>query len=329
MPELPDVVVYAERLAALFAGRTLDEVRVLSPFVLRTVDPPLEAVRGRRLVGVRRAGKRIVLALDGDLFIVIHLMIAGRLRLRSAAARVNRQVLATFRFGREVVWLTEASPRQRAALHVIAGEAALATMNPGGLDVLQADVTPFAAALRRERRTLKRALTDPRLLDGIGNAYSDEILHAARLSPVTRTNRMTDDEIRRLLDAARETLTYWIDRTRAEVGDGFPETVTAFREGMRVHGRFRQPCPVCGSPVQRVVWAENEMNYCATCQTKGKVLSDRVLARLFGTAWEGWGLTPGGRDDDRTKRPPVRRANRSPEGRRILYVERATTHYGE
>jgi formamidopyrimidine-DNA glycosylase len=291
MPELPDVVVYIERLAARFGGRTLDEVRLLSPFVLRTVEPPPAAAHGRRVVGVRRVGKRIVLALEGGLFLVIHLMIAGRLRVRPASARPPRnQVLAVFRFGDDALWLTEASKKQRAALFVAAGEDALAAMDPGGLDVLRADLDTFAAAVRRERHTLKRALTDPHLFDGIGNAYSDEILHLARLSPVLRTDRISDEEIRRLYDAVRTTLAAWIARTRDEVGDGFPEKVTAFRDGMRVHGRFRQPCPVCGSAIQRIVLGENEMNYCATCQTGGKVLSDRVLAPLFGGSWKGWGL---------------------------------------
>ena len=291
MPELPDVVVYVERLAALLVGRPLDDVRVFSPFLLRTVDPPLSAAHGRKLTDARRVGKRIAMEFEGDLFVVVHLMIAGRLRLRPASARPNRsQTLAVFRFGDDALWLTEASKRQRAALYVVPGEAELAAMDPGGLDVLASDLNAFAEALRRERHTVKRALTDPRLFDGIGNAYSDEILHAARLSPVTRTDRLTADEVNRLYEAARATLRFWIERTRHEVGDGFPEKVTAFRDGMRVHGRFRRPCPVCGSPVQRVVWAENEMNYCATCQTDGRVLSDRALARLLGASWKGWSL---------------------------------------
>ncbi|MDQ7857620.1 MAG: DNA-formamidopyrimidine glycosylase family protein [Armatimonadota bacterium] len=290
MPELPDVVVYVERLAALFAGRRLDEVRLRSPFVLRTVDPPLDAAAGRTLRAVRRVGKRVVLALDGDLFVVIHLMIAGRLRLRRASARPGRDALAVFRFGADALWLTEAGTRRRASLHVVQGDAALAALDPGGLDVLTASPEAFTAALRRERHTVKRALTDPALFDGIGNAYSDEILHLARLSPVIRTDRLTDEEVGRLYAAARETLAAWIGRLRDEVGEGFPKKVTAHREGMRVHGRFRQPCPVCGAPIQRVVWAENEMNYCPVCQTGGKVLSDRVLARLLGRDWAGWGL---------------------------------------
>jgi formamidopyrimidine-DNA glycosylase len=290
VPELPDVVVYVERLAALLTGRRLDEVRLRSPFVLRTVDPPLEAARGRTLRAVRRLGKRVVLALDGDLFVVIHLMIAGRLRLRPVAVRPGREVLAVFRFGADALWITEAGTRRRASLHVVRGDAALAALDPGGLDVLTASPETFAAVLRRERHTVKRALTDPTLFDGIGNAYSDEILHLARLSPAARTDRLTDDEIGRLYAAARETLAVWIGRLRDEVGDGFPEKVTAFRAGMRVHGRFRRPCPVCGAPIQRVVRAEAEMHYCPTCQTGGKVLSDRVLARLLGRDWTGWGL---------------------------------------
>jgi formamidopyrimidine-DNA glycosylase len=295
MPELPDVVVYVERLNALLAGRRLDEVRLLSPFVLRTVDPPATAAAGRTLLGARRLGKRVVLALDGGLFVVIHLMIAGRLRLRPAAARPHRtQVLAVFRFGPDALWLTEASTRRRASVHVVAGEAALAALDPGGLDVLTASPEAFTAALRRERHTVKRALTDATLFDGIGNAYSDEILHLARLSPTARTDRLSDEEVARLHAAARETLAGWIDRLREETGAGFPEKVTAFRDGMRVHGRFRKPCPVCGAAIQRIVWAENEMNYCPVCQTGGKVLSDRVLARMLGRDWSGWGLREDG-----------------------------------
>lgn len=295
MPELPDVVVYVERLGALFTGRVLEDVRLLSPFVLRTVDPPIQATVGRRVTGVRRLGKRIAVGLEDSLFLVVHLMIAGRLRLRRASARPNpSQVLAVFRFGDDALWLTEAGKKQRASLHIIAGEAALRALDPGGLNVLEADLAAFEAALRRGRHTVKRALTDPSLFDGIGNAYSDEMLHLARLSPVKRTDRLTPDEVRRLYDAARMTLEQWIVRTREDVGIGFPETVTAFRDGMRVHGRFRRPCPVCGAPVQRVVWAEREMNYCAGCQTKGRVLSDRVLARLLGTSWAGWTLREDG-----------------------------------
>jgi formamidopyrimidine-DNA glycosylase len=294
MPELPDVVVYVERLRALLGGRRLDAIQLLSPFVLRTVDPPPATIQGRILVGTRRVGKRVVLEFEGGVFVVVHLMIAGRLRLRPASAKPNRsQCLAVLRFGADALWLTEASTKKRAALFVVAGEEALAAMDRGGLDVLTADLPSFAAALRRVRHTLKWTLTDPETFDGIGNAYSDEILHLAKLSPVLRTDRITDDEIRRLFEAARATLQTWIERTRQEVGEGFPEKVTAFRKGMRVHGRFRQACPACGAPIQRVVWAENEMNYCATCQTGGKVLSDRVLAPLFGKSWKGWGL----RDD--------------------------------
>jgi formamidopyrimidine-DNA glycosylase len=294
VPELPDVVVYVERLRALLGGRTLDQIQLISPFVLRTVEPPVTSAEGRTLVGTRRIGKRVVLELDGGFFVVIHLMIAGRLRLRPASSAPNRsQCLAVLRFGGDALWLTEASTKKRAALFVLEGEDALAAMDRGGLDVLTADLPSFAAAVRRERHTLKWTLTDPETFDGIGNAYSDEILHLAKLSPVLRTDRITDDEIQRLYDAARETLQMWTDRTRQEVGERFPEKVTAFRKGMRVHGRFREPCPVCGSPIQRVVWAENEMNYCPVCQTGGKVLSDRVLAPLFGKSWKGWSL----RDD--------------------------------
>jgi formamidopyrimidine-DNA glycosylase len=291
MPELPDVVVYVERIRALLGGRTLEQIQLISPFVLRTVEPPPRAAAGRALVGARRVGKRVVLELDGGLFVVFHLMIAGRLRLRPATATPNRsQCLAVVRFGDLALWLTEASTKKRAALYLLQGEDALAAMDRRGLDVLTADLADFAAAIRRERHTLKWTLTDPTTFDGIGNAYSDEILHLAKLSPVLRTDRITDDEIRRLYDAARETLLTWIARTREEVGEGFPDRVTAFRKGMRVHGRFREPCPACGAPIQRIVWAENEMNYCAACQTGGRPLSDRVLAPLFGKAWKGWGL---------------------------------------
>lgn len=295
MPELPDVVVYVERLVAQFAGRRLDEVRLLSPFVLRSVDPPIQTVIGRTLIGVRRLGKRIALVFERELFLVIHLMIAGRLRLRPASARPNpSQVLAVFRFGDDAVWLTEASKTRRASLRVIAGEAVLRALDPGGLNVLEADLAKFDAVLRTGRHTLKRALTDSRLFDGIGNAYSDEMLHLARLSPVKRTDQLTPEEVRRLYDSARTTLAEWIQRTREEVGDGFPETVTAFRAGMRVHGRFRRPCPVCGAPIQHIVRAETEMHYCAQCQTSGRVLSDRVLARLLGRSWKGWSLREDG-----------------------------------
>jgi formamidopyrimidine-DNA glycosylase len=295
MPELPDVVVYVERLIALLGGRTLDQIHLISPFVLRTVDPPVTAAHGRTLVGTRRVGKRVVLELEGALFVVFHLMIAGRLRLRPASAKLNRsQCLAVLRFGDDAVWLTEASTKKRAALYIVLGEDALAAMDRGGLDVLAADLASFAAAIRRERHTLKWTLTNPETFDGIGNAYSDEMLHLAKLSPVLRTDRITDGEIKRLFDAARDTLRTWIERTRDEVGEGFPEKVTAFRTGMRVHGRFRQSCPVCGAPVQRVVRADSEMNYCAVCQTGGRPLSDRVLAPLFGKSWKGWGLKDDG-----------------------------------
>ncbi|HEY8370792.1 MAG TPA: DNA-formamidopyrimidine glycosylase family protein [Thermodesulfobacteriota bacterium] len=286
MPELPDVTVYVEALRRRTVGRTLVAVRVASPFVVRTADPPLAEAAGRRVVDVRRLGKRIVLALDGDLFLVVHLMIAGRLHAKPAGARLaNRIALAAFDFPDETILLTEASTKKRASIHLVRGEAALADFDRGGLDVLSADLPAFRAALARESHTLKRALTDPRLFDGIGNAYSDEILHRARLSPVKLTGSLTEAEVERLYHAARDTLAEWIARLRAETGEGFPEKVTAFRPGMAVHGRYRQPCPVCGSPVQRIVYAENEANYCATCQAGGRLLADRALSRLLHADW--------------------------------------------
>jgi formamidopyrimidine-DNA glycosylase len=286
MPELPDVVVYLEALRARIAGQVLEGVRLASPFLLRSVDPPLSACAGRRVVGLRRLGKRIVIALDGDLFLVIHLMVAGRLRWKKPGSKIPGKLgLAAFDFDSGALLLTEAGSRKRASLHVAAGEEALAAHDRGGLEVLDADVPAFAEALRRERHTLKRSLTDPRLLSGIGNAYSDEILHRARLSPFKLTDALTDDEIERLFDASRDVLHEWTDRLRDEAGEGFPEKVTAFRKEMAVHGRHREPCPVCGSPVQRIVYSSNETNYCATCQTGGKLLADRALSRLLRKDW--------------------------------------------
>jgi formamidopyrimidine-DNA glycosylase len=286
MPELPDVAVYVESLERRLRGTTLERLRIASPFLLRSVDPPPAAAEGRALAGVRRLGKRIVLELEGQLFLVLHLMIAGRLRWRDrGAALPGRRGLAALDFGPGTVLLTEEGTVKRASLHVVAGRAGLAEHDRGGLDVFSASPAAFAAALRRENHTLKRALTDPRILDGIGNAYSDEILHAARLSPLAWTSRLDDEELDRLRVAARETLALWIERLRAEVGDGFPEKVTAFREGMAVHGRYREPCPVCAAPVQRIVYAENETNYCARCQTGGKLLADRALSRLLKDDW--------------------------------------------
>ncbi len=286
MPELPDVTVYLDCLAPRVVGQRLERVRLRSPFLLRTVEPPLAAVFGSRVLGVRRLGKRIVLAMEDERFVVLHLMIAGRLRWRPAAAAVPGKLgLAAFDFAHGTLLLTEASAKKRAALHVLAGEAALAALDPGGLEPLDADLASFRAAVRRERHTLKRTLTDPRILSGIGNAYSDEILHRARLSPVRLTDQLTDEELARLHTATQATLVDFTDRIRREVGEGFPEKVTAFRDDMAVHGRHGKPCPVCGTPVQRIARADNETNYCPTCQTGGKLLADRALSRLLKQDW--------------------------------------------
>ena len=286
MPELPDVTVYIESLAPRIVGQRLERVRLASPFLLRTVEPPLTELFGRRVHALRRLGKRIVIEFDGDLFLVIHLMIAGRLRWRPSGTKVPGKLgLAAFDFSSGTLLLTEASSRKRAALHVVRGEAALAALDPGGLEPLDADLASFRAAVLRERHTLKRTLTDPRILSGIGNAYSDEILHAARLSPVKLTQQLSDEEMARLHAATRSTLLEFTARIRNEVGDGFPEKVTAFRDDMAVHGRYEHPCPVCGTPVQRIVHAENETNYCPTCQTGGKLLADRALSRLLRADW--------------------------------------------
>jgi len=286
MPELPDVTIYCERLAARIVGATLERVTVVSPNLLRTAEPPLEAAFGRRAIGVRRVGKRIVVALDGDLFLVLHLMIAGRLRWRAAGTKAPGKVgLAAFEFSTGTAVLTEASTHKRASLHVVSGEAAVRALDPGGIEPLTATLDQFRAALLRGNHTLKRALTDPAALSGIGNSYSDEILHRARLSPLLLTSRITGEQIVRLHVATREILTEWTERLRAEVGDGFPERVTAFREGMAVHGRYKQPCPDCGAPVQRIVYAEHETNYCARCQTGGRLLADRALSRLLRSDW--------------------------------------------
>ena len=286
MPELPDITAYLEALTPRIVGQPLEHTRITSPFVLRTAEPPLAAAEGRMVVGLRRLGKRIVWEMEGRLFLVFHLMIAGRFKWRPPGAKSPGKVgLAAFDFPTGTLLFTEASPRHRASLHVVNGEAALAAHNPGGLDVLAADLPAFRAALQSESHTLKRALTDPRLFDGIGNAYSDEILHAAKLSPFQLTGRLSEEEIVRLYRAAQRTLLEWIARLRVEAGSEFPEKVTAFREGMAVHGRYKQPCPVCGSPVQRIRYAANEANYCATCQTGGRVLADRALSRLLKDDW--------------------------------------------
>jgi formamidopyrimidine-DNA glycosylase len=286
VPELPDVVVYLERLTARIVGQRLVRLRILNPFVLRSVAPPTSDADGRRVVGVRRIGKRIVLGLEGDLFIVMHLMIAGRLRWRAPDKPIRGKLAqAAFEFADGTLFLTEAGSKRRASIHLVSGEAALAEIDRGGIEPLTASLEAFTARLVSENHTLKRALTDPRLFSGIGNSYSDEILHRARLSPLTLTRRLEPDDVRRLFDATRETLVEWTGRLREEVGEGFPEKVTAFRDGMAVHGRYRQPCPVCGSPVQRIVYAENETNYCARCQTGGKLLADRALSRLLREDW--------------------------------------------
>jgi formamidopyrimidine-DNA glycosylase len=286
LPELPDVAVYLEALDRRIMGATLERVRLLTPFLLRSVDPPLAAVAGRRVTGLRRLGKRIVIALDGELFLVIHLMIAGRLHWKAAGARPPGKIgLAAFDFSTGTLLLTEAGTKRRASLEAVRGEAALRALDPGGLEALDADLAAFGAALVAENHTLKRTLTDPRVFSGIGNAYSDEILHRARLSPVKLTQALDPDEVRRLYEATRAVLAEWIERLRREAGEGFPEGVTAFRPDMAVHGRYGKPCPDCGSPVQRIVYAENETNYCARCQTGGRLLADRSLSRLLHSDW--------------------------------------------
>lgn len=286
MPELPDVVIYIERLQARVGRQVLDKVRLASPFVLRSVDPPIREAEGKKVIGFRRLGKRIVMGLEADLFLVFHLMIAGRFHWKERSAKLpGKLALAAFDFSVGTLLLTEASSKKRASLHLVRGEQSLQQFNRGGLEVLEVDFEAFRATLQKENHTLKRALTDPTLFSGIGNSYSDELLHRARLSPVKLTSQLNDDEVRRLYGATQETLTVWTDRLRREVGEGFPEKVTAFRDGMAVHGRYRQPCPVCGSPVQRIVYSENETNYCPRCQTGGRLLADRSLSRLLKSDW--------------------------------------------
>jgi formamidopyrimidine-DNA glycosylase len=286
LPELPDITVYVEHLERLLAGAVLERTLVRGLNLLRTFEPPLADAHGRRVTGARRLGKRVVLELEGAWFLVLHLMIAGRLHWHpSPGPRRGRATLATFAFDRGTLTLTEAGTKQRASLHLLTGEAALAALDPGGLEVLDASPAAFAARLAREDHTLKRALTDPRLFSGIGNSYSDEILHRARLSPLKRTPRLSADEVARLFEATRGTLCEWTERLRAAAGASFPEHVTAFRDGMAVHGRYRLPCPDCGAPVQRIRYADNETNYCARCQTGGRLLADRALSRLLGNDW--------------------------------------------
>ena len=286
MPELPDVTIYVERLAALTVGKPLDGIRIASPFVLRTVSPSPRDLIGAKVETVERLGKRIVLGFEGDRFLVIHLMIAGRLRWKKKGEKVPNKVgLAAFDFPNGSLIFTEASPKKRASLHVVAGRAALAEFDRGGLDVFGATLAQFAERLRSERHTVKRSLTDPTLFDGIGNAYSDEILHAAKLSPFRMTSSITDDEVQTLHRACITTLERWTQLFRDEIGDGFPDKVTAFRPEMAVHGKYGKPCPVCGTPVQRIVYADNEANYCPTCQTEGRLLADRSLSRLLKEDW--------------------------------------------
>jgi formamidopyrimidine-DNA glycosylase len=287
MPELPDVVVYVESLEKRVLGATLERVRVASPFVLRSAEPPISAAEGKTVRAVRRLGKRIVFVLDDDLFLVLHLMIAGRLAWTKKGAKIPGKVgLAAFDFTSGTLLFREASTKKRASIHLVRGEAALREFDRGGLEVLDATLADFQAALTRENHTLKRSLTDPTIFSGIGNAYSDEILHRARLSPVKLTSRLTPDETKALFDATHLVLREWTDRLRAETGDDFPDKgVTAFREGMAVHGRYKLPCPVCGSPVQRIVRGDHETNYCVTCQTEGKLLADRALSRLLHGDW--------------------------------------------
>jgi formamidopyrimidine-DNA glycosylase len=286
VPELPDIEAYVAALRRRVEGQILETARLASPFLLRTVHPSLGFVEGRRVEDVRRLGKRIVLALADDVFVAIHLMIAGRLHWKSRGAKIpGRRGLAAFDFPTGTLLLVEAATRKRAALHVLAGQESLAALDRGGLEVLAADRASFAAVLLSESHTLKRTLTDPRLFSGIGNAYSDEILHHARLSPARRTSQLAPEEVDRLYDSARGVLQEWTDRLARETAEGFPEKVTAFRQGMAVHGRFGKPCPDCGAPIQRVVYAENESNYCARCQTGGRLLSDRALSRLLREDW--------------------------------------------
>jgi formamidopyrimidine-DNA glycosylase len=287
VPELPDIVVYIEALESRILGQPIEKIEIRNPFVLRTASPPIVAAQGRRVDELRRIGKRIVLVLDGGLFVVIHLMIAGRLRWRPLESKPvgGKLTQAAFHFPNGVLFLTEAGTKHRASIHLVQGEDCLQPFERGGLEVLDATLDAFASRLRAENHTLKRALTDPVLFSGIGNAYSDEILHRARLSPLTLTGRLSDGDIARLFDSTRDTLAEWTKRLRAECGDEFPEDVTAFREGMAVHGRFGLPCPDCGAPVQRIRYADNETNYCARCQTGGRLLADRALSRLLKADW--------------------------------------------
>jgi formamidopyrimidine-DNA glycosylase len=286
MPELPDIAAYISALEARILAQPIERVRLASPFLLRTAQPPITDAEGRIVRELRRIGKRIAIGVEGDLWLVLHLMIAGRLHWRSPQAKLSgRQNLAAFDFPKGSLVLTEAGTKRRASLHVLRGEEGLRSVDPGGVDVLTSDFKSFRAALTAENRTLKRSLTDPRILSGIGNAYSDEILHAAQLSPVALTQKLDQQEWERLFAATARTLKFWIDRLRAEAEAGFPEKVTAFRKGMAVHGRYGEPCPRCGEKIQRIRYADNETNYCVRCQTGGKLLADRSLSRLLGSDW--------------------------------------------
>src|SRR5712664_3087695 len=286
MPELPDIAAYITALEPRIVAQPVDRVRLASPFLLRTAQPPITSVEGRVVDGLRRIGKRIAIGMEGDLWLVLHLMIAGRLHWRPARTKLaGRNSLAAFDFPSGSLVLTEAGTKHRASLHVLAGEEGLRSVDPGGIDIFTSDLSSFRDALTFENRTLKRALTDPRLVSGIGNAYSDEILHAAQLSPIALTHKLKPHEWEQLFAAARHTLGLWIDRLRAEAEAGFPEKVTAFRKEMAVHGRYGQPCPRCGEKIQRIRYADNETNYCARCQTGGRVLADRALSRLLGSDW--------------------------------------------
>lgn len=286
MPELPDIVTYLKALEPRILGERLTRVRIVSTFLLRTAQPPIGEVEGRVVRDLRRIGKRIAIGLENDLWLVLHLMIAGRLHWRPPQASLGgRNNLAAFDFPKGSLVLTEAGTKRRASLQLLSGEKGLSSMDPGGIDIFESDIASFRAALTAENRTLKRALTDPRLVDGVGNAYSDEILHAAQLSPIAMTHKLRPDEWERLLAAARQTLELWINRLQTEAGAGFPENVTAFHKEMAVHGRYGQPCPRCGEKVLRIRYADNETNYCARCQTSGVVLADRSLSRLFGSEW--------------------------------------------
>ena len=286
MPELPDITAYIDALEARTIGQPFEHVRLASPFLLRTADPPIAKIEGRRVHGLRRIGKRIAIGVEGDLWLVLHLMIAGRLHWRDRGAKLaGRQSLAAFDFPNGSLVLTEAGTKHRASLYLFRGEQALRAIDPGGIDVFATDLSAFRNALTAENRTLKRALTDPRIVSGIGNAYSDEILHAAQLSPITQTHKLKPEEWERLFVATRETLKLWMDRLCSEAKQSFPEKVTAFRKGMTVHGRYGEPCPRCGEKIQRIRYADNETNYCAKCQTGGKLLADRSLSRLLGSDW--------------------------------------------